>query len=481
MHSKTVNTNARSMNKQKANRYDAVILTDFNPGRPWLHHRALGAYHISNILRAQGLQVFNLDFLFSFSQAEVELIARKVISSATKFIGLSTTFMTSYYGSENESPNYNKLALLQFLTTAKQINPRIQVIKGGGFSYYREPNIDHYIEGQYVENKFFELLNSDLGFSLNPNYQFISHDMQFDDLDFIVPGEALPLEVSRGCVFNCKFCGFSGRGKKRNDNIKRSNLIRDFLFQSNKKFGTEHFFLADDTFNESMEKLTEFHEIVESLPYQPKFSAYIRLELLMAFPEMLPLLKKIGVHAMTFGIETFHRKAALAIGKSLDSQKIKDYLLFLKTEHPDIHTSSGFIAGLPFENAESCRETNQWLIENKALHFWQFYPLFLENLGQNQYSSEFSKNIEKYNYIRQDRMGWKRDDWSFEGAHDLCLTLNSENKKHLKVSSWYLFTWPRKGELENARQLLETEFEKQCTTEKFETYKKMIFQFIQSL
>jgi radical SAM superfamily enzyme YgiQ (UPF0313 family) len=456
--------------------FDAIILTDFSAGQPELHNRALGAYHIAQIMRERGLHVLVIDFLFSYTEAELSKITSRVISKQTKFIGISTTFINNNTLSLDRQTDVNpEDSLVSFIRKAKKINPQIKIIKGGSYSFYKDQHVDFYVTGQYVENEFLSLLNKEFNFNLPVNYEFTSHQFAFHELDFITPQEPLPLEVSRGCIFNCKFCGFYGRGKKKNESIKKFELIKSFLLHSYQKFGTEYFYLADDTFNESVEKMREFANLVKTLPFQPKFACYARLELFMQYPEMISLAKAIGIKAITFGIETFHPKATVAIGKSIQIEKIKTFLMEFKKSSPEIHTSSGFIAGLPHEDLESCRKTNDWLLETKVLNSWKFSPLYLDNLKANEYVSFFSKNIERYGYEREGMNSWKRPDLSFIEAAKFSYEVNAFNKKYMNVSAWHLFSGVPYHEIEKLKDLNSLEYDRLLNQKKFGIYKALLF------
>lgn len=456
--------------------FDAIILTDFYAGQPELHNRALGAYHIAHILRERGLKVLVIDFLFSFTQAEIDKIVSRVISPKTLFVGISTTFINnSTLTLDRNSEQIQEDPLLYFIRKSKQIQPNIKIIKGGSYSYYKDQHVDFYVTGQYIENDFFALLNKEFQLNLPQDYDFLKHQFTFHELDCITPKEPLPLEVSRGCIFNCKFCGFYGRGKKKNESIKDYNLIKDFLLHAHQNYGTEYFYLADDTFNESIEKLEKFAALVEELPFQPKFACYARLELFMQFPEMIKLARRIGIKGITFGIETLNKKAAVTIGKSTQIEKIKDFLLEFKGSNPDIHTSSGFIAGLPHEDLESCQQTNDWLLKTKSLNSWKFSPLYLDNLQTNEYASYFSKNIEQYGYTRDGMNGWTRPDMTFIDAAKFTHKVNQSNKSQMNVSSWHLFSAYYRGDLEPYRKLNALEFDKTLNADKFKNYKTLFF------
>jgi hypothetical protein len=183
----------------------------------------------------------------------------------------------------------------------------------------------------------------------------------------------------------------------------------------------------------------------------------------------------MGLISMTFGIETFHPKAAINIGKSVKPDKIKDFLLKLKQDHPELHTSSGFIVGLPGEDRESILETNRWLLDTKALNSWQYCPLFLENLSLNEFSSVFSHEIEKHGYTREGKVGWRRPDMHFESAATLARELNRSNMYKINISAWYLFSLTDKNRIPQARHLFVEDFADLCTTNKLAYYKEKLF------
>lgn len=459
------------------NNYDGVFLTDFDAGQPGLHQRALGAYHMASVLRQRGLKIKVLDYIYSFSKTEIELLVSLFISEKTKFIGLSTTFM------------YNKLLSMRFdqsfymddpvtifLNKAQKINPQIQLIQGGGFHFNKHPSTRFLLPGQYVENKLIQYLNENLKLNLNADYVFTQHEFAFDTEDEIIENESLPVEISRGCIFSCKFCAFSGRGKKINDNIKPMELIEKYLRQSYAQYGTRNFYLADDTFNESEVKLSRFYEMIQGLNFNPQFTVYARIDLLMKYPKMIELLVGAGVKGISFGIETFHSKAAQTIGKGVAPEKIKDYLVFIKKNYPQLYLSSGFIMGLPYESVESCYETNQWLIKNQALDSWQFAPLVLDNKLLNPHPSEFSKSIERYNYVREGDLGWKRSDLNFLEASKICRDLNDENAHYIGPSPWVLFGFLREQKFEEIRHIKNENLSQIYDFKKFEIYKHRTFQ-----
>jgi hypothetical protein len=455
--------------------YDGIFLTDFYAGQSSMHQRALGAYHMASVLRSRGLRILVIDFIYSMNPENIQTLVDRSVSTNTKFVGLSTTFMYAKISSLDFDKSFlEDDAITAFIKKAKLKNPRIEVFQGGGFHFKSHPMADHWIPGQYVENKLIALLNGRFSLNLQEDYDFVHHDFAFSETDFIVKGEPLPVEVSRGCIFSCKFCSFSGRGKKVNTNIKNYSLIQNYLEDSHLRFQTKSFYLADDTFNESTSKLLDFQKMVKSLSFSPQFCSYIRLDLLMKFPIMLEILQEIGVRGIAFGIETFHAKAGQVIGKGIAPEKVKDFLGEIKVKFPEFYLSSGFIAGLPFEPIESCQESNEWLLKNKVLDSWHFAPLVIDNKLINPNPSEFSQNIEKYDYTRKGLLGWERKDLDFESAGLACREMNLINDSLIGPSPWILFSLLRERHFEDVRHLKNVDLPRFLDASKFAIYREQL-------
>ena len=122
--------------------------------------------------------------------------------------------------------------------------------------------------------------------------------------------------------------------------------------------------ISDDTLNDSMKKVEFLYNVITSLPFKINFSAYGRLDVLGANPDMAPMLKEMGLRSVEFGVETMNKKTGKFIGKLGDRDKIIKYLEDLKTQwKDDVYMAAGFIIGLPHEDENSIRETMNWLYQ----------------------------------------------------------------------------------------------------------------------
>jgi hypothetical protein len=73
----------------------------------------------------------------------------------------------------------------------------------------------------------------------SPKYNIELDDFKFVEQDVILSTEALPLDVSRGCIFACRFCNFPHLGKKKLDYVRGMEYINSELVQNFETFGVE--------------------------------------------------------------------------------------------------------------------------------------------------------------------------------------------------------------------------------------------------
>jgi hypothetical protein len=76
--------------------------------------------------------------------------------------------------------------------------------------------------------------------------------------------ESLPIEISRGCVFNCKFCSYDKKESIRKD----LGILKQELLRNHEQFGTTVYHFTDDCFNDHREKVEATCSMLLSLPFK---------------------------------------------------------------------------------------------------------------------------------------------------------------------------------------------------------------------
>lgn len=380
-------------------------------------YRSAGPYRIATEIRSRGLSCQVVVYLQGMDSNDLEKVCEKFISSETMMVCISTTL----WWEKNKDEVSEKVKQIIDYTRTKY--PKAKIIFGGTCteSFIDEYDGDHYFTG-YAEHYFLPFLDSVLNKNvLGPEptrvrgnkkiydwkestdrFDFSSSQIIYDKSDLIFPNEAISIEVARGCIFKCKFCSYPLTGKTKSDHIKDKEILKEELIRNYEQWGVTNYVLSDDTFNDSVEKLEYLNELFNNLPFRIRFSAYVRHDLMHAFPQQIPLLKSLGLKGAVLGVETFHAKAGKVIGKGLDPEKSKDLLYRVKEVWGDDMTMQiGIITGIPYEDRASYESTMEFMrrkdcpVESfniNALHITKPEKFSLH------YQSTFQIESEKYGF-----------------------------------------------------------------------------------
>lgn len=356
----------------------------------------------------------------------LENLIDKFVGSDTLWVGISTTFLPDIFNISvdrisdiNSQPKIENDNLFKhFIDICKRKNPNIKFIIGGAYfinlSKYGFYHFRGYADYELVE--FTKWCKSSSYKMVNVNRigriieckeydNFVKSRITWHKSDFIMPNETLPIEVSRGCIFKCKFCAFPLNGKNKGEWIKHCDILKDELISNYENYGVTKYIFSDDTYNDSSDKVIElYEEVFSKLPFNLTFTAYIRLDLLHRFKDTADVLGKSGLRSAMLGIETNNPDSAKAIGKGLSWEKQIDFIKNLKQGSlKNTLFQSAFILGLPKDTKESINELGNFLVSDQnPLDEWICRPLAINPINNSlhkKYFSEFDLNFEKYGYI----------------------------------------------------------------------------------
>lgn len=381
--------------------------------------RPMGAFQIAHHLRAHGFSCQVMIYLQEFLLEELLLLVDRCIDHNT-IIGVSHVF-----------PNKEKfLFVIDVLTHIRQKFPKNKIVIGGNSVLNKQFQFDAYFTG-YSEDSFLEYVEQHHG--RRPKLMFadaawhqgapvidsddcVDHRFQIENLDHrwgqpdcIIDREILPIEISRGCIFKCTFCGYRLNGKKKFDYIRDPKKVAEEMLFNYDNWGITKYQFLDDTFNDSTGKLQGLQDAFAGLPFKPEFWAYLRADLLHAHPEQISMLKSMGLKAAFLGIETLNQQSATSVGKGLKIEKMKTFLHDLYHKHwPDIAVMASFIIGLPYETTQSQRQTFDW---QRNYPKWSFLNNTLSLVASSDNISLLCADPEKYGYT------WSNDyrqhpDWT---------------------------------------------------------------------
>lgn len=432
-----------------------ILTTGIDPNRM---ARYLGPYQIAYWTRKHGYSTQVLDFLCHMTKEERLKLFEKFITKETKIVGCSPFVIL-----DTPQPIMNGRDLVfEILEEVKENFPWVKIVLGGPFtsSFLNKGNwkslsfkVDAVFKGE-GEHSFLEYC--DYVFNDGPSPTFTIHNdnklimkgktydiencgMVFAENDFILHGESLPFEMSRGCIFKCGYCNYPNIGKKKDDFNKKMSSIEESFLHNYEKFGTTMYHLADDTINSHRQRTKDFHQLSKKLPFQIEFLGYTRLDLLDVWPEQQDILPEAGLRSVHFGIESLDPYSCRMIGKGWGAQNHKKWLKYiLEKWKDDVTIMCTLIAGLGKETIEDWTRTDNWFRES-GIHDWGWQPLHLRrtDLGNiERTASSLERNPEKYGYRMREFYGWDSDYANIDQAKKFARSSWLKHFPYRKATVW---------------------------------------------
>jgi hypothetical protein len=449
-------------------------------GMPYeMNGRALGPYRIRTVAQKAGYVTSIIDYPWVLTSEENEQILNYVIGSNTLAIGISYTWEASPSILAQERGTLHIIS--EYL---KQKAPHVKVIIGcanvsrlelsvakladwviGGFAEISLPILLDHLAGKLVSIQY---KRKKIGESviniISSNVDYVVEDMTiietiFEPQDLFELHQPLTIETCRGCVFSCAYCSYQFTGKKDYQYIRPVENLADEFRRNYDMFGTTRYAIADDTFNDSMEKITRIKRAVDlaKLP-NFEFACYIRPELLVLKPEMIPALIDLGIRAAHFGLESYNDKSRRVIGRSSSIEKVIDAIRELKSKSKQrIGTLGSFIVGLPYDTQDQLEGYNHHLqsSDNDYLDSWAFGALILHNQligqqikfkhipGEDRGGSAMEKFPEKYGYTVLNNgdsifAKWKNNHMTSHDAGEIAKRFNDEGSLKMSYGGWFV-------------------------------------------
>lgn len=428
--------------------------------------RYIGPYKLAFWARSHGYQAQVIDYVMDFSEEELWSLTTKFISDKTLILGISATFL---FGKKLIDPITGKTRLISremynVLKRIKDSYPHIKIIIGGymaeivsGFGL-----ADAIVTG-HAEDILLELLDHYKKQTAPPKskmhvtfygkknilqyyeanqkkFNIEGDNFKFSKQDCILPNDTLPLEISRGCIFKCKFCSYPLLGRGKLDYLRDMECIKEELLYNYETFGTTRYYVLCDTFNDTEYKVNKWYKMVSSLPFEINYSAYLRADLIHKYPDMAYQLQESGLFGAFHGLESLHLDASKLVGKGWSGKHAREFIPFLYHDlwKGKVPQTLAFIVGLPGEDIDSLQQTMEWFKENKLYHL-KFNNLLVSKTQPENHRSEFSRDAEKYGF-KWNENGWYNEEWNFKRALQVTQELTAELKDHNKVGIWGLFS-----------------------------------------
>ena len=404
-----------------------------------------GTYRLATELRSKGYDTQVIDHFRHFGVKKLKPILDKFLTDDVLFIGISLTLLKGYrdksiWGMPEEQ-------FIEFVNYAKSINPNVKFVVGGFqvTSISDWPYIDYAVTNK-ADNAIIALANhlsknEDLKFKQNLNTKVINGDdyfftqdqfsqskIIFESHDIVLPGEALPIELARGCIFKCAFCWHDLIGKRIGDWTKAEDALYEELLENYNRFGTTKYMVSDELVNESTEKLKMLVRVTKRLPFKFEYTAYARIDLVARFPEQIQLLLDSGAVGLAFGIETFHEEAGKAVGKGMKSEKIKQALEDCKKAWGNkILLTANFMIGLPGEPEESIMETMDYLSSPDCpIDTFELNLLNVQKTEGDKPGNKIGDDPEKFGYEVGEKNFWANNTMDRYKGEDLMRRIKTD-------------------------------------------------------
>jgi len=452
----------------------------------WINiKRAAGAHKIASFMRSQGWDVEVLDYWLAFDFDEFKEFIESRVTADTKFIGVSATFR--HYGEP-------MMRAQKYLRWIKETYSDITLIAGSKQLYVTaDLPVDYHMVG-YGEYGLLELSNKIVGKSSkvvvsetngkkvvycdthHPCFPQKNLTVSYQDNDFLKPSEVLTLEFSRGCKFACKFCSYNVIGVK-GDYTRDMPSLYEELMTNYDRFGIQDYTIADETVNDSVDKLKAIANQVMKLPFKPNMAGYIRGDLIASRKDDKKYLSDMGLWSHYYGIESLNHKAAKTVGKGLHPDKLKQGLLDVKEYFGSKYRSTySMIIGLPYETEETFSQGMNWLTDNMPNESVMAFPLYLADHDHKSSKSEFDRTwrdsgdfhsqqvtnemvgaskkdlpevIREYvwrNYDQSDAVKWSHDSFNWWTANKLWAeVLLSKHMAGKGILNWNLYNFVSSG------------------------------------
>jgi len=411
--------------------------------------RRAGAYRIATCLRNNYIEVETIDYLRHWN---IDELLSLLDNFEIDWVGFSLTYLNYHKSNPNTITDLsaeNETKLINYLRLR-----RIPIALGGANADTIKDYVENYwIFVGYSDQAVIEFDNhirkqSPLEYTTSMSNKIIYADRSYNDItldfktkfvnsDFVLNNELLPIEISRGCIFKCKFCEFAYLGKKPGTYIRDKLSIEYDIVSAHNTFGTKNFLFVDDTFNDSIDKMRMIKSIRQDTGIDFEFWSYGRLDLMSRYKEMIDLMPEIGWNAVTFGIETMNKQTGSSIGKGANPAILKKTLVDIKQYHPYVHIQCNLIIGLPHSTKEDIWETVNWLLETNTADYLRVVDLDIRDPTRLSSASEFSLNPNKFGYkiISTDKLryNWSNSNWSVDSAKEFASIINDyidENKKN---------------------------------------------------
>jgi len=165
-------------------------------------------------------------------------------------------------------------------------------------------------------------------------------------IDMVLRSPALVLMTSRGCPYNCFFCGARYITGKKYRYYSTGKVMEEIGLLVN-KYGAKQLVFLDDNFVVNKKRTKEVCEAMIEKGYDKKVVWFCECRVDNVTPELLKLMHKAGCRIISYGIESASQKLLNLIKKGITPEQARKAVKWAK--EAGLECRATFILGLPTE------------------------------------------------------------------------------------------------------------------------------------
>lgn len=279
----------------------------------------------------------------------------------------------------------------KLINEIKKINPDVPIVMGGAHSTFMPEEViengsDYAVRGE-GERTILELIDAiegkinfedvkglsfkkDGNFIHNEDRELIENldELPYPDWSLLENHEEInymPIQTSRGCPYNCKFCSvikvFGRKYRFRSvDSViaEIKHLLK--IFEGTK---AKRIFFYDDNFSANRKRVKSLlNKILDQKIKMPTWFSQDRLDI-AEDEELVELMAKAGCMRIMAGIESINPKTLQEYNKGQKVEGIKEAISVLHKHGIGVHGM--FVLGGENDDIDSIKKTMSFIIENK--------------------------------------------------------------------------------------------------------------------
>jgi radical SAM superfamily enzyme YgiQ (UPF0313 family) len=159
------------------------------------------------------------------------------------------------------------------------------------------------------------------------------------------------IQQSRGCAFHCNYCPYLvlEAGVRH----RSPEAVVEEMRYGIQRWGFASFKFRDPLFGLDRSRVFRLVEQIERLPQKIQFSIETRVDLMR--PEILRVLKRVGLTSITIGVETPDQTKLRAYHRAtINDDRQRDFIALCRSM--GIRTVAGFLIGFPGDTEQSIRD-----------------------------------------------------------------------------------------------------------------------------